>query len=359
MEYYTLHTANIHRGKHYLSEAASDRYERARDRVAMFVGCRANDVIFVRNTTEALNLVANGLPLTSSDLVVGFLDAHHSHLLPWARRARLELVRVDRSGEIDLDHYARLVRAHPRLVAITSCSNVTGAYVDLGLLSSMASEAGAIVVVDAAQSLPHRRIDFDALPIDFLAFSAHKMLGPSGIGCLVGRQERLEEIAPVNLGGGMLDRVGEDGTYQARKLPQRLEAGTPAIEAALGFAAALEYLEELGEERVRDHDVLLAEALVLGASKRDYLVMLGGARDRAAVLTVAIRGCEDLADVARSLSDSYGIMCRSGHLCAQPYVDACVSGDVLRASAYLYNTTADVEALFEALDELVPEVARR
>lgn len=359
-DFYSRNGANVHRGKHYLSEEASDAYEGVRYRLAQYLGAFGDEVVFVRNTTEALNLVAWGLGLKPDDVVVGCLDSHHSQLLPWRRFAQLKLVRVDRHGRADLGHFHELLRLNPKVVALTHCSNVTGAVAPVQAMARAAKEAcGAVVVVDAAQSIPHARIDVSALSVDFLAFSAHKMLGPTGVGCLYGQSEALEGLRPLLVGGGMVDWVDGEGS-RPRKSPHRFEAGTPAIASVLGFGAAIEYLEAIGEELRLGHTHALTEAMVRGALARDYVELLGptNVRERGAIGTLRIRGCDDLSDVTRSLSDGYGIMCRSGHMCAQPMVDAHASGEVLRASAYVYNTVAEIEALFHALDELVPLLAR-
>ncbi|XXF81254.1 cysteine desulfurase [Myxococcaceae bacterium GXIMD 01537] len=352
-EYNANVSANIHRGKHYLSEEASTRYEETRAQVARLLHAQGNEIVFTRNTTESLNLVASGLGLTREDTVVTTLDAHHSLLLPWRRVARVEQVRLDARGLVDLDHYAELLARRPRVVALSHCSNVTGVYTPLERMLPMAREVGALTVVDAAQSLPHRRVLVDALPIDFLAFSAHKMLGPTGLGVLYGRREHLESLSPALLGGGTVDWVDAE-RYELRKIPHRFEAGTPDIAAAYGFSAALTYLERVGFEAIGVHDARLAALMLEQVAAREWLRLVGppAGVERAAIVSFGMRGVRDLSEVARALSDSYGVMCRSGHLCAQPLVQHLSDGQVLRASAYLYNTEEDVRTLFLALDEL-------
>jgi len=352
--YYTESTANIHRGQHVLSEEASNQYESARTTVAQYLNCSSSEICFFRNTTEALNVVAHGLVFSADDTVLGFLDSHHSQILPWRRKAKLALVRVGADGRVDMDHYAELLRTRPRAVAITHCSNVTGAYVPLAQMVSMAKESGALTIVDAAQSLPHRIIDLATIPIDFLAFSSHKMLGPSGVGCLFGRGALLDQMEPVNWGGGMVDWVDAQSS-RPRKIPHRFEAGTPAIESTIGFAHALEFLERHDPEAIARHDHHLSTELLRHACERSYLRFLGptDANERAAILSLRVQGVDDLSMIARALSDSYGIMCRSGHLCAQPLVDSFSSSEVLRVSGYIYNTTEDISFFFRALDEIV------
>ena len=352
--YYSTNGANIHRGAHLLGEEVSGQFERVRRRMAQWLGCFGDEVVFVRNTTEALNLVAQGLELdASADWVLSTLDAHHSLTLPWRRRCRTQTLSVDAHGFVDLNRYEELLRERPRVVALSHCSNVTGVYLPLERMAQMAKDTGATVVVDAAQSIPHRRLDVSRLPVDFLAFSGHKMLGPTGVGVLYGRRALLETLSPLMLGGGTVDWV--DGErYELRKVPHRFEAGTPDIAAVLGLGAALAVLEQVGPELMAEHDAELGRALWAGSRQREYLRPLGPEEvaDRAAILSFSLPGIENLSEVARMLSDGHGVMCRSGHLCAQPFVDAHRTGEVLRASAYLYNTPADIERFFTGLDEV-------
>lgn len=357
VRYYAEVGANIHRGKHYLSEEASTEYERARQVASQLIGAYSDEVVFVRNATEGLNMIASGLELSRSDLVVVPPDAHHSLLLPWRRTAEVVMVRLDPRGEIDLDHFEELLRRRPKVVAVNHCSNVSGAFAPVSKLGAMAREAGALVVVDAAQSIPHRRVDVAELHADFLVFSAHKMLGPTGIGVLYGRRALLEELAPRDLGGGTVDWV--DATqHKLRKVPHRLEAGTPDIAGAFGLTAAIEYIESIGYAAISEHDQAMSALMRREAARREHVAVLAaGARDVSGIMSMRIQGCDDLKDLVRILSDSYGIMCRSGHLCAQPLVDALTPGEVLRVSAYLYNTEQEIVRFFEVLDEVHAMVA--
>lgn len=359
LESYNHCTSNIHRGRHLLSEEASDRYEEARYKIAMAMGCSADEVLFVRNTTEGLNVAAQLLALGPDDLVVGFLDSHHSQMLPWRRRSRFEMVGIGPDGLPDLDQLHRLLKQRPAAVVVTHCSNVSGAYAPVDEIVSLARAAGARVILDAAQSAPHVPIDFRSLDVDFLAFSSHKMLGPSGIGCLIGRAELLRDEAPVYIGGGTVDEVHADG-WTLRRSPHRHEAGTPAIEGAIGLGAAIDYLEGLGFDAIAAHERRLSNALIdeLGRRPRFRLIGPSEAARRAPLVSFSIEGCDDLRDLSRALSDGYGIMCRSGHLCCQPLVDAQSEAEVLRVSSYIYNTVDEVRQVFAALDALVPAFAR-
>ncbi len=352
-EYYLGVSTNIHRGKHYAIEEVSNRYEQARYKVAELIGCHGNEVVFVRNTTEAINLVAAGLELTPEDNLVVFSDSHHSNMLPWLSQGNTQFVKFGAQGEIDWEHYQNLLQTSPRVVAITYCSNVTGVYIPLEKMVKLAKQAGAIVLVDAAQSVPHRRINVTDLNIDFMAFSAHKMLGPTGIGVLYGRQEYLQQLKVNHLGGGMVDWV-ELGDYRLRKIPHRFEAGTPHIAGAYGLSAAIDYLNQLGFDNLEQEDKAMGSYMLEQALQRDYLQVINPdpGLDRGAVISLSIAGMENLDDFARVLSDSFGIMCRNGHLCAQPYIDAVGQGQVLRASAYFYTSTADIDKFFSSLDDI-------
>jgi len=212
------------------------------------------------------------------------------------------------------------------------------------------------VVVDAAQSMPypHLRIDVSKLEVDFIAFSGHKMMGPTGVGCLYGKSSILDQLRPLMLGGGMVDWVDEESS-QERKIPHRFEAGTPPIAPTLGLGEAFSYLLNFSKKDSLEHSQALTEAIIEGALERDYLQLLGTKKsvNRCAIGSLSVNGCEDLSDIARALSDSYGIMCRTGHMCAQPVVDNQMNGEILRISAYIYNTTEEVEKFYKALDELV------
>lgn len=358
--YYLEISANIHRGKHYLSEEASTIYEEGRYKVAQLLGCFGNEVVFVKNTTEALNMVAKGLDIKPDDTVIVCTDSHHSNFLPWLDRASVKLVRIGQQGVVDLDHYEELLKLNPKVVSLTHCSNVSGLYLPIEEMARKAKEVGALVVVDAAQSAPHRRINVRDWDIDFLAFSAHKMLGPTGIGVLYGKQAHLNEMQPVYLGGGMVDWVDTSG-YRARKIPHRFEAGTPHIAGVFGLVAAIKYLEKIGFDRLAAHDSELGKLLLTEAQKREYLeVIAPGEKDshRCGIISLKIKGVKDMGNIARMLSDSYGIMCRSGHMCAQPFVDFLSDGEIFRASGYLYNNRQDIIDLFQALDELKNVILR-
>jgi cysteine desulfurase/selenocysteine lyase len=354
-EYYETNGANIHRGKHRLSEEASDLYEAARMAIARYVGAAANEVVLLRNTSEALNLVAAGLDLGPDARIVGVLDAHHSQLLPWRRVGHLELARVDEHGRLDRDHFRTLLRTGPQVVALTHCSNVTGVTHPVEeLISEVRAACDATVVLDVAQSLPHQRLNVHALDVDFAAFSLHKMLGPTGVGCLVGSSERLAKLRPLSVGGGTVDWVDLDGSVD-RRVPFKFEAGTPAIASVIGSAAAIRYLEGLDEAARHQHAKELCAALVGGALGCPGVRLIGPPDETERIGLVSLRLADDVpgGEVARMLSDSYGFMVRSGHMCAQPLVTRLAGGEILRVAAYLYNDVEEIERFYRALDELL------
>ena len=353
-DFYRNNGASVHRGRHALSEEASDAFETVRSRVAGLIGALPQEVVFLKNATEGLNCLASGFGLNETDLVLGCLDAHHSQLLPWRRVASLRLVRVDRHGRLDLDHFRELLKLQPKVLAITHASNVTGVVHPIAAMVAEAKQTcESVIVVDATQSIPHLPVDVSKVPIDFLVWSGHKMLAPTGVGCLYGRSPALEELRPLMVGGGMADWV--DGqTHVERRVPHRHEAGTPAISSVIGLGEAVAYLGALDPAWRQSHTAGLALALIDGARARPYMNLLGPMEitDRLPIASFRIPGCEQAGELAHLLSDAYSIQCRTGYMCAQPLVRAIAGGEVLRASAYFYNQLSEIEALFSALDEL-------
>jgi cysteine desulfurase/selenocysteine lyase len=356
-DFLTGTNANIHRGIYQLSLRASDAYDGARAAVARFLNAAApEECIFVRNTTEAINLVAQTWgrrAIGPGDLIVATVLEHHSNLVPWqmlaeARGAEVALAGVTPDGTLDLDHLARLLERRPKLVAVTQASNAIGTLNDVAAIVRLAHDAGAVVLVDAAQSAPHLPLDVQALGCDFLGLSGHKMLGPTGIGVLYGRRELLDAMPAFLGGGGMIDRVDEHSATWA-PLPDRFEAGTPAIAEAVGLGAAVDYLEGVGLAAIRDHErALISHALEeLG---RIPEVTIFGPRDperRTGVVSFAIAGAS--ARQAAAVLDGENIAVRSGQHCSQPLLRALGVEATIRASFYLYNTLDEVDRLAEAV----------
>ncbi len=355
VRYYEHVGANIHRGKYVLSQEASDQVESVRQSISRLTGYLSNEVVFTANATSSMNLVAHGLPLRPGASVLMPLDAHHSAWLPWRGRAAVETIPLGPDATIDLEAYERLVRHEPSVVVINHSSNVTGFYAPVQQMATLAKQYGAVTILDASQSVGHRSVAFD--DVDFLAFSGHKMLGPTGIGVLCGRYDLLDSIRPTAIGGGTVDWV-DSVEHTLRKLPHRFEAGTPHIAGIFGLGAAIKYLEAIGFDALAQHDRSLGESMMRAAVKRPYLRCVGvsDGADHGAIVSISRNGLRDLNQVARILGDSYGVMCRTGHLCSQPFVDQFAGKQVLRVSGYIYNSPGEVEYVFEALDEIFESI---
>jgi cysteine desulfurase/selenocysteine lyase len=356
VDYLTQRTANIHRGKHALSEEASHLFEAARRKTAGFLNAAPDEIVFLKNTTEALNLVASGLGLTKSDRVLCATGEHHSNLVPWLRAASVITLEGDPAQPLDPAVVVDALERHrPKVLALGHASNLTGVIHPIETLTRLARERGVITVVDAAQSAPHFRLDVEALGADALAFSAHKVLGPTGVGVLWARPQLLERLEPLAVGGGVVDRVTSNG-YTLKRVPFRFEAGTPNISGVLGLGAALEYLQQLGFEAIEEHERALALVLEQRLSKLAgaTLYMAQGPR-RLALATLVPNSNQVSPDhLAVALSDSFQIMVRSGFHCAHPAFDYWkVDGGSLRISAYLYNTVDEIHRVADALEELL------
>ena len=354
--YYRQSNANVHRGIHTLAEEATALYEAARERVRVFIGARnVKEVIFTRNTTEALNLVAYSwgrANLKPGDTIVYTEMEHHSNLVPWQMiaaetGAQIKVIPVTDGGELDLAVYDDLLREGPRLVCVTHMSNVLGTINPIGEMAAKAHAAGALVVVDAAQSVPHLPVDVQALGADFLAFSAHKMCGPTGIGVLWGRQALLDAMPPFMGGGDMIRRVYLH-EFKANELPYKFEAGTPAIAEAIGLGAAVEYLQGLGMEAIQAHEQALIGYALERLEEVPGLKVYGPPAERrggVAAFTFADVHPHDVAQVL----DREGIAVRAGHHCAMPLHDRYDLPATSRASFYLYNVPGEVDRLVEGL----------
>jgi cysteine desulfurase/selenocysteine lyase len=362
-EHYEHHCSNVHRGLHRAATEATAAYEGARDRVANFVGAYHRDgVVFTRNCTEALNLVALAWGLkhirADDEIVVTVLE-HHSNLVPWQQvargtGARLRFLPVDGEGQLELDRLDEVLGPRTRLVAVTGLSNVLGTVTPLRPLIEAAHAVGARVLVDGAQLVMHHDVDLRRLEADFFTFSGHKMLGPTGVGALAARPELLEQMEPYLTGGEMvLDVTLEGATWNA--IPHRFEAGTPPIAEAIGLAAAIDYLERLGVERVERHDRRLTKHGLEVLSQVEGLELYGpGTRGRAATFAFNLfndRGLIHPHDVGTLLAQRE-IAVRAGHHCARPLMRHLGVPACCRASAYLYNTTGELDTLVAALVEV-------
>ncbi len=354
--YYEHSNSNIHRGIHTLAEEATAAYEAARDKVAAFIGVEsAREIIFTRNTTEAINLVAHSWARTNldrGDLVILTEMEHHSNIVPWhmlaaERGVRLAFVPVREDGLLDLKAYGDLLEERPRLVTFTHMSNVLGTVNPAVEMTAAAHAAGAVVLIDAAQSVPHLPVNVVELGVDFLAFSAHKMCGPTGVGVLYGRRELLESMPPFLGGGDMIKRVQLSG-FVPNDLPHKFEAGTPAIAPVIGLGAAIDFLEEVGMAAIHHHEQAIVRYALDRLPEVPGVRVYGPAPEqRGGVAAFTLEGVH-AHDVAQIL-DQYGLALRAGHHCAMPLHEKYAIPATTRASFYLYNTREEVDLLIEGL----------
>lgn len=354
--YYRRSNANIHRGVHTLAEEATTLYEQARVKIAKFINAKsAHQLIYTRNTTESINLVAYTWAranLKAGDLVVLTEMEHHSNLVPWhmlhaARGIELDFIPVTEDGLLDLDAYRSLLLRGPKLISFTHMSNVLGTINPAAEIIRLAHEAGAITLVDGAQSVPHLKVDVQALDADFLAFSAHKMCGPTGIGALYGKTDLLEAMPPF-LGGGDMIKEVKLRSFRANTLPHKFEAGTPAIAEAVGFGAAVDYLSSLGMDAIAAHEHEITEYALERLEEVPGVKLFGpGADKKGGVAAFTLDGIHP-HDVAQIL-DKDGIAVRAGHHCAQPLHEKFGIPATSRASFYLYNTKEEVDLLVNGI----------
>jgi cysteine desulfurase/selenocysteine lyase len=354
--YYRRSNANIHRGVHTLAEEATTLYEQARVKIAKFINAQsAHQIIYTRNTTESINLVAYSWArsnLKAGDLVILTEMEHHSNLVPWhmlhaERGIELDFIPVTENGLLDLDAYRTLLTRGPKLISFTHMSNVLGTINPAAEIIRLAHEAGAITLVDGAQSVPHLKVDVQALDADFLAFSAHKMCGPTGIGALYGKAELLEAMPPF-LGGGDMIKEVKLRSFRPNTLPHKFEAGTPAIAEAIGFGAAVDYLSALGMDVIAAHEHEITEYALERLEEVPGVKLFGpGADKKGGVAAFTLDGVHP-HDVAQIL-DKDGIAVRAGHHCAQPLHEKFGIPATSRASFYLYNTKEEVDLLVNGI----------
>lgn len=354
-DYARSHHANVHRGVHTLSQEATALYEGARERVRRFINAASTaEIVFVRGTTEAINLVAQsyGRPrLAAGDEIVVTLLEHHSNIVPWQllcaqTGAELKVVPIDRRGVVDFDAYRRLLGPRTRIVALAHVSNALGTLLPLADFLRVARERGITTVVDGAQAVPHLGVDVRSLGSDFYAFSAHKMYGPTGIGVLYAREAVLETMPPWQGGGDMILTVSFSGSTW-NHLPHRFEAGTPNIGGAVGLGAAIDYLERVGIDRIAAHEHDLLEHATRRLAAIPGLTLIGTAPRKTSLVSFTVDGVHphDLGTVL----DSRGVAVRTGHHCAMPVMEFFGVPATARASFALYNTREEIDALYDAL----------
>ncbi|MAF12026.1 cysteine desulfurase CsdA [Candidatus Poribacteria bacterium] len=357
-EYYTTINANVHRGVHTLSQKATDAFESAREAVRSYLNAADDrEVIFVRGTSEAINLVAHGYGrsrLEPGDEIIISAMEHHSNIVPWQMvceetGAKLRVIPMTDSGELLLEEYARLLTPRTRLVSVVYVSNSLGTVNPVREITAMAHQAGALVMLDGAQAVQHLPVDVQELGCDFFAFSGHKLYGPTGIGVLWGRQEALEEMAPYQGGGEMIRTVTfEKTTYN--DLPHRFEAGTPDIAGVVALEAALEWVSAVGLDRIAAHEADLVEYATTSLSFNRRVQLIGEAKERSSVVSFVMEAAHP-HDIGTIL-DSEGIAVRTGHHCTQPVMDRLGIAATARASFAVYNTRDEVDALVSGVNKV-------
>ena len=360
--FYRLHNAAVHRGAHQLAEEATDAFEGAREIVANFLNAHVDEIIFTKSATESLNLVSyamgnaapgNRFHLTAGDSIVVTEMEHHANLIPWQQLAArtgatLKWFSVTEEGRLDLSNIDSLIDSSTKVVALTHQSNVLGTINPLDEITKKAHAAGAVVVLDACQSVPHMPIDVQTLDVDFLAFSGHKAVGPTGVGIFWGRAELLAELPPFLTGGSMIENVTMESATWA-SAPRKFEAGVPNMAQAVGLGAALTYLTKIGMENIHRHEAELTSYLLNGLSEIEDLRIIGPKttelRGGAVSFTLGDIHPHDLGQYL----DSQGIAVRTGHHCAWPLTRKLGVPATTRASVYLYNTTEDLDALISGV----------
>lgn len=344
--FYEKNNSNVGRGLYDLAADATQEYETAREKVADFLSAEKKEIIFVRNTTEAENLIAESLEF-EGDIVLSEM-AHHSEQLPWRKKAEEDGKKIEyletENGKISLGSAREKITEDTGLVAISHISNVFGAENPVEKITEIAHENNALIVLDTAQSAPHMPLDVEELDVDFLCLSGHKMLGPTGIGVVYGREELLDDMKPYQVGGGMISKVLKDSVKYS-EAPEKFEAGTPNISGAVGLKSAVEYLEEIGMEEIHEHDKKLCKKMINGLEKIEGVKVISPEDANLVSFTTEYAHPHDVAEVLKR--DKVAV--RAGHHCAQPQMEELGINGTARASPYLYNNEEDVEKFLKAV----------
>ncbi len=353
--YYRSYNANVERGVHRLSQVASQLYEEGHRKIADFINANEEEIIFTKNTTEGINLVASGLGWKRGDKIVTSILEHHSNLMPWLRVKRkfgvnLEIVKP-KNGVLSPEDVEKVVDDRTKLVALTHVSNVLGLITPIKEIAKVCEDNNALFLVDGAQSVPHLPVDVKELGCDFLAFSGHKMLGPTGTGVLFMRMPLLERVEPLAIGGGTIDDVSLE-KYKLKENYERFEAGTPNIAGGIALGRAVEYLEKIGMNEIREHEEKLTKKLVLGLEEIENVEILHpDLEQRIGVISFNIKGINP-HDIALMLDNFSNIMVRSGYHCCMPLMRELSVNGAVRVSLYLYNTEEEVETLLGTIEEV-------
>lgn len=355
MHYYEWDNANVHRGVHTLGSRATEGYENARIKVAKFIGAKhAEEIIFTRGTTTAINLVASSYGeanVSEGDEIVITQMEHHSNLIPWQqlalrKKATLKYIPMQPDGHIELEDVEKTITDKTKIVAIAYVSNVLGVVNPVKAIAEIAHRHGAVIAVDGAQSTPHMKIDVQGLDCDFYTLSGHKMCAPTGIGALYGKKHLLEAMEPIEFGGEMINDVGlYESTW--KELPGKFEGGTPIIAGAIGLSAAIDFLESIGMDAIQAHEKELANYAMSRLSEIEGVTLYGPRHREVGVITFNLLDVHP-HDVATVL-DTKGVAIRAGHHCCQPLMRWLEASSTARASFYLYNTKQDIDSLVEAL----------
>lgn len=358
-EFYHTYRSNIERGVHQLSQKASEEYEKARIKISKFINTKSEEeVIITKNTSEGINTIASGLKWRKGDKIVTTNLEHHSNFIVWLRAkerygVQVEIVKANKAGVLDLNDFEKAIDDQTRLVAVTHASNVLGTITPVEKITEIAHEHKALMLIDGAQSVPHMKVDVRKIGCDFLAFSGHKMCGPTGIGVLYIRENLLNEVEPLTIGGGTIKDVGLD-YYCLVKGPQKFESGTPPIAETIGMGAAIDYLQNVGMDNIREHDVRIAGKMYSELLNIPKVSVYGpDPRQRVGIISFNI-GELSPHDVALALDIKAKIMVRSGAHCALPLMKNVINQPrgTVRASTYFYNTDEEADKLLEAVSEL-------
>lgn len=352
-DFYDYHNANVHRGAHLLSNEATEMYENARKSIAKFINAKTQEVIFTRGTTESINLFVYSIGksdwIKGKDVLITTIE-HHSNFVPWQQLAKTFDFNViyynPENGIFNLDEFISNITEDTKLISITGMSNVTGQVIPIREIINYAHEKDILVHVDGAQFVPHFGIDVKEIDVDFLSFSGHKMLGPMGIGVFYGKKKLLKKLPPFHYGGEMINWVSIENTDFA-ELPEKFQAGTPNVGGAVGLKAAIDYINEIGMENIKEHSKILTDYAMKRIKALDFITLYNP-EDSSSIITFNVDNVHP-HDVAQILSDKFGIAVRSGHLCAQPLLTQLGTKSVCRASFYFYNTEEEVDKLIEGL----------
>lgn len=367
LEFYREYRGNVERGIHRLSMKASEEYEHAHSKVAEFINARSDsEIIMTRNTTEGINIVASGLNWKKGEKIVTSVMEHHSNFIVWLRvrdkyGVNVEVVKPKApaiEGIFDLADFERVIDDKTKLVAVTHVSNVLGVVTPVKKIAKIAHEHGAYVLIDGAQSVPHMKVDVQQIGCDFLAFSGHKMCAPTGSGALYIREELIDEVEPLCIGGGTIEDVGLNH-YRLNGSPRRFEAGTPDIAAAIGLSAAIDYLQQIGMENIKIHEKKLVKLIYEGLNELPEAEVYGPKPERRVGIVPFNLGDLNPHDVALALDVSANIMVRSGHHCALP-LNKTILGKPrsVRASVYIYNTKEEIEKFISSVKELAETLSK-